>query len=310
MKQYRTFPILPLLFSVGLILCAYLVLLTFRPNAGHLCAIFGSDCSAAVASDYAKIASFSSASLGFSYFTFQLLLIALGPRLLRKEPFDRLVFLQSIPALGALLFSIYFAWLLLFILPESCAACMGVHLINLLVILTLAFRLFRLRPRLPISQEQLRNMLIPFTGSALTAFTVLLAINLAETRYLLRLEQAKASRNLEYARFLYKQEKTVDFSISPDDEVFGDKALAVHCIVLIYKDGCPHCRAAREKLIPIAMEHPETIYLITKNYDTLQDKSIGDQPIRNVPLIYVDGKRAEGWELPEFFRPFIEDCGC
>lgn len=118
------------------------------------------------------------------------------------------------------------------------------------------------------------------------------------------------SDRLVFFRDLYHEAKEHAFVIEPDDQIFGDRGVAVHQIVFIYDDDCPPCEAAVEKLISVVHKYERSVYLILKHRKYIPEPLLKQLHLLRMPVVFIDGKFAEGWDFPGFLQPFVEDCGC
>ena len=142
------------------------------------------------------------------------------------------------------------------------------------------------------------------------AAVITLNQNLFATEKQLSLEHKQLSTDLNYYNYLYAKSKKHDFAIGADDEVFWKKGLAFHGIVLIVKDNCDHCRRAEAKLIMASLDHADTVYLIIKNQNTISESKLEEFGITCTPAVFINGKKADGWETSGFLERFTKDCGC
>ena len=142
------------------------------------------------------------------------------------------------------------------------------------------------------------------------ALTVFLALNLWASHTELVAERNKLGRNLEYFHYLYRNSPLYSLPVSAADRVIGDPDVAIHQIVLVYKDGCRHCRAVREKLTATVQVHPEGVYLVLKNFRNFSAEELKRFGISRVPAVFINGKRAAGWDIPGFLDEFTAGCGC
>jgi len=294
-------------FIVGILLCAYLLSVAFIPDAGKFCELLGTDCLSVIGSEYAKVFIFSSSSVGLAYFIFQLTILV-GQRWIWPGKGNSPLPLFMISGGLALLASCYYLFLFLFMISDKCIACYGVHLINFLFF-SLCLFWFRNKKLNPA------KMLKAYTSgewlavciTCLFSIILLLCVNIVETRFQLGVEQQKGSMNLSFAHYRHSMATKHEFQINKEDTVYGNKAIAFHEIVLVYKDGCGQCLKAKEKLIPIAEENPDTIYLVLKKYSHFPAEVIEILNITHVPMVFVNGREAEGWDLPDFFADYIAD---
>ena len=110
--------------------------------------------------------------------------------------------------------------------------------------------------------------------------------------------------------FVHGQQEEFELTRKPGDKVYGEPGIAIHQIVLIYKDGCPHCLLASDKLIKMVKEHDMAIYLIMKNYADMNKEMLKKMKVEHAPVVFINGRRADAWELPGFMKKFTDDCGC
>ena len=293
-------------------LSAYLAALSAYSEAGRLCDLLGGDCLGAVHSEYGRIFGLSLASIGLGYFTFQLTLTILLIR--RRSPImEELEGVQLLGAAAALSASLYFAYVLRFVLRQDCIACYGVHAINAAVFTLCLMRHFRTRRNLflPSFQRLRIHVLKPaLVLPLLLASNAVLAAGFLETNLLLHKEQEKIQANLDYYRYRHQSARFVNFAISPGDAVVGEPGMGLHQIVLLHKEGCSHCRRAKELLSDIVRKNNKTVYLVVKETSRLSGPALEEAGVRHVPAVFVDGRHAEGWQVPGFLEQFTEDCRC
>ena len=233
---------------------------------------------------------------------------------MRKESDPTQMSLPFVFNVIALLLSLYFIYVLTVILKDSCLACYAVHMVNGLLLLLNGFYLIRARDA--INRKYLKSFFFNTKTAVITLLSVLLATNIVsgtnflETKYHLNAERKKLNSNLQYYSYLHKQSKIYEFAIAPSDRVVGEKAFAGHEILLIYKDGCTHCARAKEKLSTWVREHHLAVYLVMKNIDGISKEHLRQLGITRVPVVFIDGKRADGWEIPGFMDEYLNDCGC
>lgn len=296
--------------GLGLALTGYLAALSAFSEAGRLCDLVGSDCLSAVHSEYGRVFGFSVASLGLGYFTFQLMLaIQIARRAPAAALLSQVQLLGAFAATGA---SLFFAYVLRFVLQQSCIACYGVHAVNAAALgLCLVRRLGKVQEPVGIFSGLFRRRL----GSAL-AIPILLAADITlsagflETKVLFQSEQRKIRNNLEYYRHLYQSSPLHSFTVAPADLVIGEPAIALHQIILLHKEGCVHCRAAKEKLADIVRKHDRAVYLVIKEASGISPSTLQGLQVQQVPAVFIDGRFAEGWQAPGFLETFTDDCGC
>ena len=101
-----------------------------------------------------------------------------------------------------------------------------------------------------------------------------------------------------------------EFEIAPSDTVIGEKGVAIHQIVMFYKDNCNHCRLAKKKLAEIVTQHDMAVYLVLKNVKNLTARQLKRLDVTKTPAVFIDGKMAAGWEVSGFLDVFTQDCGC
>ena len=298
--------------SLGILLCTYLVYLSVNTDAGHFCELFGSDCTSVIRSDFGQLGEISVASLGLGYFVFHFsFLLALKNKIIRSHAGN--VCTCGFGLIG-LAFSIYCIYILAAVLKLTCIACYAVHAVNLLLFGVYVLLFYRISPP---SENNRPHPSVRETGmvrigafSLLLAINFILAANLLDTRQQLSVERHKTVNNLLYYRFLYDTAKPNHFTIEPQDSVFGEKGIAVHQIILLFKDGCLYCKKAKEKLTATVEKHELSVYLVLKNASSMSPVKLKDLNVARLPAVFIDGKLAEGWELPGFLDPFLEDCGC
>jgi len=295
-----------LLYALGMLISGYLVSLSIREGGGAFCELLAGNCLSVITSDYGSFLGLSVSSMGLGYFALQFSLLALG-RLRGSEaalaPFS---FALSLIAAAV---SLFFIYVMIRMLHERCIACYGVHAINFAALGLSARHCRRLAGGLGAALKAGRpGIEIPL--AVLAGLSLLLAVNLAEAHHLLRLEQEKLAGNLQYHRYLYQTAPKHVFSVEPTDRIEGDPDYATHQVVLIHKDGCRHCEQAREKLTSLVKDHDLALYLVMRNYKDVLPEKLKELGVTRAPAVFIDGQRAEGWDIPEFMKEFAEDCGC
>ena len=300
------------LITLGILLCTYLVYLSVNADAVHFCELFGSECTSVVRSDYGRLGEISVSSLGLGYFVFHFCFL-LAVKLKNIRSHAGKVFTCGFCLIG-LTFSIYCIYLLASVMKQTCIACYAVHAVNLLLFVVYVLLYYRI---IPPSEKNCTYPSIRKTGfagiisiSLLVAVNVVIVTTLLEAKQQLAFERSKTANNLLYYRYLYDTAKPTNFLIEPQDKVIGEKGIAVHQIILFFKDGCPHCKMAKEKLTAMVEKHEMSVYLVIKNVRSLSAGNLNHLNVTRFPTVFVDGKLAEGWEVPGFLDPFFEDCGC
>lgn len=144
----------------------------------------------------------------------------------------------------------------------------------------------------------------------LLAIAFVFGMTLLETKAQLRSIENELAQNLDYYRLLHEQAPVIAFDIDTSDTVIGEPAIAMHQVVLFQKENCEHCRAARERLKALVHRHDTGIYLLLKTVDPAQLQSLSTFGFEKVPAVFIDGRRALGWQMPGFMDIFTEDCGC
>jgi glutaredoxin len=144
----------------------------------------------------------------------------------------------------------------------------------------------------------------------LLALTIFFGINLFAAQKQLVAEQKKLNTNLNYFQYLYRNSPLHPIAITAKDQVVGDPEVAIHQIVLVYKDGCRHCLAAKEKLAEEVQNYPEGVYLVLKNFRNFSSVELDRLGISRAPTVFINGKIAEGWDVPGFLDEFTDGCGC
>jgi uncharacterized membrane protein/glutaredoxin len=314
-EKAPAFPFLrfAVLIGCGISSCLYLNFLSYFSEAGRFCEIFGTNCSAVVHSRYGSLGGIPTASLGLSYFIFHLSVLVGFNRSRTDNPEIITVagFLLSVIGLAS---SLYFVYLLKTVLNQSCLACYGVHFINAVLfvqylILVIRDRRLLSRHRLVASYLQPKTIVVG-AFSLLVSLNVVLGANLLETKYQLASEREKLHENLQYYKYLYNKSENHEFEIVPSDILFGEKGVAIHQIVMLYKDSCNHCRLAREKLSHIVNQNDMAVYLVLKNVEGFTLHQLKKLGVTKAPAVFIDGKMAVGWEIPGFLNEFTNDCGC
>jgi len=300
-------------YALGFLTCAYLTLLSFSAEAGYLCEMAGTDCGAVIGSDYGRILGLSVATLGLGFFLGQAVLLVIAR--------NRLV-TSSVPYLllgagaGGLVFSGYLIYVMRAVLGQDCLACYGAHAANAAALACLLARVWQMRrnrDRGSLRQSLQSGGLKPLIAlSALSAAAVIFGLNWLEARQQLAVERARLRENLQYYSYLYETAQRLELQAQAGDAVVGERAVAPHQIVLFYKHGCSHCRAAGEKLAAIVKRHENAVHLILKDVQRLSEIELArlqDQTAK-LPAVFVNGKHAAGWDVPGFLERFTLDCGC
>jgi uncharacterized membrane protein/glutaredoxin len=301
------------LICVGIGFCVYLIYLSYFTEAGQFCEIFGTDCSAVIHSPYGSFGGISTASLGLSYFIFHLSLL-IGLNRFRADAPAIVISTVFFLSIIGIAFSLYFIYLLNVVLEQSCFACYGVHVIN--AILFVQYFILIVRHRSYFAKQRLIGFLLEPKSNTIAVFSLLVALNvvfganLLEARYQLASERQKLEDNLQYFKYLYKISEYHEFEIVPSDILVGEKRVAIHQIVMFYKDGCDHCRQAREKLANIVDQNYTAVYLVLKNIKNFTPHQLKTLAVTKTPTVFIDGKMAVGWEMPGFLNEFKKDCGC
>jgi len=300
---------LAVLYGLGVLLCGYLFSLSVGSWVNGFCELFGSDCLSVSGSEYGTVGIFPVAGFGVAYFLFQLGILAC------RWPGDcagrSLLATTNILAAGV---SLYFIYVMAVLLKQSCIVCYGVHGINF-ISLAVVLRQGG-RERSAGSLKGGREVERPFrlgqqvVAPLLLALTVFSALNLWASHTELVDERKKLGQNLEYFHYVYRNSPLHSLPVSEDDQVIGDPELAIHQIVLVYKEGCRHCRATREKLTATVQAHLDGVYLVLKNFQSFSAEELDRFGISRVPAVFINGKRAEGWDAPGFLDEFTAGCGC
>ena len=291
---------LAVLYGLGVLLGGYLFSLSVGSLGNGFCELFGSDCLSVSGSEYGVVSIFPVAGFGVAYFLFQLGILAC------RGPGDRIG--RSVLATGNILaagVSLYFIYVMVVLLKQSCIVCYGVHVINFFSLAVVLRQ--RGMVRSAVHPFQLAQQLaVPL----LLALTVFFGLNLWASHTELVSERNKLGQNLEYFHYLYRNSPLHSIPVSAADRVIGDPELAIHQIVLVYKEGCRHCRASREKLTVAVLAHQEGVYLVLKNFQSFSVEELDRFGILRVPAVFINGKRAEGWDVPGFLDEFTAGCGC
>ena len=316
----KTEPVFPLvrttaLICVGIGFCLFLIYLNYSSSgeAGRFCAIFGTDCAAVTRSAFGSFGGISTATIGLSYYIFQLSIL-IGLFRIRAEAPELLVYAAFWISSAGLAFSLLFVYLLQVVLQQSCLACYGVHFINA-ILFGQGLILF-VRDRRVADGQCLTGLfrepksLAVFVISLLAALNVTFGASFLEARRELAAERGKLQQNLQYYKYLYAMSEYHEFEIEPADIVVGEKGIAIHQIVMFYKERCDHCRAAEEKLSAIVEKNDLAVYLVLKNVKHFTPRQLDTLGVGKTPTIYIDGKKAAGWEVPGFLNEFTRDCGC
>jgi len=297
----------------GICFCLYLIYLSYFSSAGRFCELFGTDCSAVIQSDFGSFGGISTASLGLSYFVFHLSLL-IGFKRFHAERPEMITTAAFFLSTAGLACSLYFIFLLKVVLKQGCFACYGVHFINALLFVQYLIRI--IRDRRLIARHRLCAFIFESKSVAAIVFSLLVALNVVfganflEARHHLDSERQKLNENLQYYQYLYHTAEYHEFDIVPADEVIGEIGLAIHQIVMFYKDSCNHCRKAKEKLSAIVQENDMAVYLVLKNVKDFTPHQLQALNVSQTPTVFIDGKKAAGWEVPGFLNEFTRDCGC
>ena len=298
------------LISGGIGFCLYLIYLSYFSEAGRFCEIFGTDCTSVIHSAYGSFGGISTATLGLSYFVFQLLFL-LGLKRVRVDAPEIITVAAFMLSSAGFAFSLYFIYLLKAVLKQSCFACYGVHFINAALFVEYLVRFIGARRRR--AKLRLTTFFLDPKCIAAGVFSLLIALNVAfgasllEARYHLAAERRKLQENLQYHQYLYQSSNYQEFEIAPTDIVVGEKGVAIHQIVMLFKDNCDHCRKAKETLSALVREHEMAIYLVLKNVKDFTPDQLEKLQVTKTPAIFIDGKLAVGWEMPGFLDEFTED---
>ena len=300
-------------YALGCLTCAYLTLLSFNAEAGYFCELAGSDCVGVIGSDYGRILGLSVATLGLGFFLGQAVLVAIAG--IRSAARAVTYLLLGTGATG-LVFSGYLIYAMRVALGQDCLACYGAHAANAAALACLVARIIRIKRQEPLVCRQsaapaggLRTLM---ALSMLSAAAVIFGLNWLEARHQLVVERARLRENLQYYSYLYETAPRLELQAQAGDAVVGERAVAPHQIVLMYKHGCSHCRAAEEKLTTIVKRHENAVHLILKDVQRLTEiefAHLQDQTAK-LPAVFVNGKHAAGWDAPGFLERFTLDCGC
>lgn len=286
------------LYGIGLFLSGSLFSLHFQDGAGAFCDLFSSDCLSTITSVYGSVAGFPVSTLAIGYFTLQLLSVA--------PPRYQSVLLIRTGNFIALLASMWFIYLMTMVLHETCVLCYGVHMINLIAFLT-SLALVSGKSIFALRHHQSLSTHIAPVLAALLACSI---TNLAIARHQVTEERRKTTENVSYLKYMHLRSQEHSFSIEPDDAVIGKPGLAQHQITLIYKDGCLYCTKAKEELSRTVGTYPTAVYLLLKDYRKISRQRLEEIEVKRAPAVFIDGRRAEGWDVPGFLAPYTEDCGC
>jgi uncharacterized membrane protein/glutaredoxin len=297
----------------GILFCVYLLYLSFFSEAGLFCELFGTDCQSVIHSKYGRFFGLSTASLGLGYFCFHLLL-PIGMKKVRPLNHGFMIRTGLVVSSFGLAFSLFYVYALMVVLDERCVACFCVHLLNIILFLQYLFLFVKVEKN--PDKCYLKGFCMDAGVMAVFAVTLLISTNIVfgsnffETKFQLEREQEKLKENLTYHEYLYGKSKQHQFDVNVGDHVIGEKGIAIHQIVLLYKDGCKHCGKAKKKLSRIVKKNENAVYLLLKNVKSLSRTQLEELKAARVPSVFVDGKMAAGWDVPGFLDKFTEDCGC
>lgn len=300
---------LAILYGTGAVLCLYILVLGSGPSDSGFCELFKSDCASVLQSEFAAWSGFPVASFGLGYFVMQFALVAAG-FLQRRDGRGHhwtVVFANNLIGAAA---GLYFIYLLTTVLKEFCLLCSAVHLVNFLA-LAIAGRHILLHKGRPEPRKIAASLTVgPVSFALLLSLVVFLGANLHATRNELVNEKKNLGENLGFSEYQYRNSPYRQFAWGPDEEIVGDRRRAVHEIVLFYKDGCKHCKKAREKLVGLVQKYPREVYLVLKNTKEVPPELLKELQIDRVPEVFINGKRAAGWDIPGFLDKYTEDCDC
>jgi uncharacterized membrane protein len=303
------FLLLALVYGVGAVLSLYLFRLGFDKEGGNFCELLRSDCLSVIASDFGVLRGFPVAGFGAAYFFMQAGLLFTVRR--HRAAGGGRSWLPLLPGnLLAVAASLYFIYVMQALIKEACIFCYAVHGVNFL---SLALLCVLCRQNNPKERERGLDRLAGgwvYGTPLLLALTVFFGINLFATRNQLVAEQKSRGENLSYFQYLYRTSPLHPIAVAADDQVIGNPEVAVHQIILVYKEGCRHCLAAREKLTTVVRNHPAEIYLVLKNYRNFSAAELDKLGISRAPAVFINGKRAEGWDISGFLDDYTVGCDC
>jgi uncharacterized membrane protein/glutaredoxin len=305
----RQFLLLALLYGVGAVVSLYLFRLGLDKDGGEFCELLQSNCLSVIASDFGVLWDFPVAGYGAAYFFMQLGLLFTVRR--NRPSGDWRTWVPLLAGnLLAVAASLFFIYVMRVLLKDECILCYAVHIINVLSLALLCTLFLQNNPR---GSEEDPGRLAGGWGYGmplLLALTIFLGLNLFATQKQLMAEQKKLGTNLNYFQYLYRNSPLHPIPITANDQVVGDPDVAIHQIVLIYKDGCRHCLAAEEKLAEEVKKNPEGVYLVMKNFRNFSAEELDKLGISRAPVVFINGKKAEGWDVPGFLDEFTAGCGC
>lgn len=296
----------------GAVGCGYLLHLALGPETEGLCEVLGSSCGATVRAKSHHLGGFSPVSLGLGYFSGHFVYAALM-RFRRSCPHPAAVAPLLLIGLPGLAVSVYFCHLLTFVLERPCAVCIGIHVVNALLFGATARQAYLHRTAVIAAIGGICSDGRIFRAGLLAlvlAANATLFATIVELRYDLTTAQHRIKDNLAYYRYLYDKAPVYYFGIGPRDAVVGEPGIAIHQIVCFYREACPHCRQAKNHLIPMVKRHDTAVYLVLKNAAHLSADTLQSLDIQRVPAVFIDGKFAAGWQLDGFLDRFVNDCGC
>jgi uncharacterized membrane protein/glutaredoxin len=300
-------------YAVGCLTCAYLTVLSFSADAGHFCELAGTDCVAVIRSNHGRILGLSIATLGLGFFFGQAVLLVIAGN---RSAAPAVPYLLLGAGATGLLFSGYLIYVMRVALGQDCLACYGAHTANAAASACLVARVIQMRRKEPQanrqSAAQAGGLRARIALSILSAAVVIFGLNWMEARHQLSMERARLKENLDYYSYRYETAQRLELRVQAGDAVVGERAVAPHQIVLFYKHGCGHCQAAREKLTAVVKRHENAVHLILKDVQRLTDveRARLKEQISKLPAVFVNGKHADGWEVPGFLDRFTLDCGC
>lgn len=290
---------------IGGLCSIYLSSLSFFGAESKLCELFGSDCNSVINTQYGKLFELPVSLLGISYS----LVIIISELFTAKNRNVDTIIMTAVS--GAAFFgSIFFSFVMLFVIKQTCIVCYTVHATNTVLF---ALYLLRLRKVLPLDLS-LSSLITGIIERSYTCFApALIALLLIDHAYLatsLQKERKKLDDNVNYYLYLYEKSKLTEIPVEVEDEIYGEQETASIKIMLIYKDGCPHCVEAKKKLTALFYKNIGTVCLIFKNKKHSTKEELQSWGIQKVPAVIIDDHPARGWDSPGFLNYIVDNCDC
>ena len=306
LSSRRSAQLLLILYTIGLLASVVLIAGSVgHPAFGRVCELTGADCAAVTSSEWGSVFGVSWASLGLAWFAAMLALRLIGLLGFISVP-ERLL---RVVHLGALVIALYLSGLMFSGVTGVCSLCLLVHAVNVLA--TLILFMWRVALDTANHDKISRPAWVPLQLVVCLFLLVLCAANWWLTTLNLNATNERIVGNLQYWQFLHRQQPKHSFIPKEGDEAFDLDGEGFHQIVLIYKDGCQHCKRAKEYLGNLARNNSDTVYVIFKNINSLSVARLHEIGVKGAPAVFLNGRLAEGWEVSGFFREVLGDeCDC